>query len=382
MLVVSTCVLALSVAACGSSSSSTTPSATNAASTSPSGSQGVANAKAALQPFLTEPTSLGNLGTLPMTPPKKTVGVVACSEPTCSLLVGYLKDAADALGWKVDTVVATATDPGAAIDQLINSNVNYIAEIAYDVDTFRPQMAELQQKKIGLFEIAASDPVEGPQNGIYANIGGATAQAQWGEVESDWAIVDSNGHADVLDVNTPIYPVLLAQARGEQKALAANCPSCQYHALNVTVNDLTTDAVPGEIVSFLKSNPGINYLHFTAAQYETGVVSALKTAGLSNKIKIYGSAAQAEQFKEIADGTSAAWQIDPQPQAFWALVDQMARVATGAWSVAEADKAALIPWFLLTDKTRAAQFAKSTDPYPWPGPAGYESAYRTLWKVG
>jgi ribose transport system substrate-binding protein len=243
-------------------------------------------------------------------------------------------------------------------------------------------MAELKEKEIPLFEIASSDPAEGPANGIYADIGGAEAQSQWGEIESDWAIVDSEGKANVLDVNTPIYPVLLAQAEGEQKALEANCPSCQYDALNVTVNDLTTNAVPGEIVSYLQSNPDVNYIHFTAAQYETGVVSALRTAGLQDKVKIFGSAAQATQFKEIADGTSAAWQLDPQPEGFWALVDQMARVATGSWSESEAAKAGLIPWFLLTDKERAAEFAKSSDPYPWPGPEGYQEAFKELWKVG
>ena len=288
---------------------------------------------------------------------------------------------ADALGWNVQTVVATATDPGAAIDQLISSGVNYVAEIAYSDDTFRPQMAELQAKHIPLFEIASSDPVLGPGNDIYADIGGAPAQSQWGQIESDWAIVNSSGHANVLDVNTPIYPVLVAQAKGEQQTLSQECPDCQYHALNVTVNDLTTNAVPGEIVSYLQSNPGISYLHFTAFQYETGVVTALKTAGLLNKVKIYGSAAQGPQFKEIADGSSSAWQIDPQPQTFWAVVDQMARVATGTWSQQEESQAALVPWYLVTAKSQAQQLATSNAPYPWPGPSGFQTDYEKLWKV-
>jgi ribose transport system substrate-binding protein len=342
----------------------------------------VTTAKKELRPFLAEPTSLTGLKVLPSKPAQKTIGIVSCSEPLCAVLAGYIKNAATELGWKSDLVIATATDPGAAIDQLISAGVDYIAENAYDADTFAPQMQELRQKKIPLFEIASTDPAEGPKNGIYADIGGGTSQAQWGEIETDWAIANSDGHADILDVNTPEYPVLVAQADGEQAAIKKNCPDCKYNALNVTVNDLTTNAIPGLVVSYLQSNPGVNYIHFTDEQNENGVVSALRTAGLLSKVKIYGSSPQASQFKEIADGDSAAWQVDPQPQAFWAVVDQMARVATGTWSQKEAGQAALVRWFLLTDKAKATQFAKSTDPYPWPGPAGYQQTYEGLWKIG
>jgi ribose transport system substrate-binding protein len=384
VVLASVCALAMGIAACGGSSSNSTPVSTVGGSqaTSPTVAAGVASAKQDLNPFLTEPKSLTGLTPLPSKPTQKTIGIVSCSEPLCAVLAGYIKDAASELGWKSDMVIATATDPGAAIQQLISAGVNYIAENAYDANTFAPQMQELRQKKIPLFEIASTDPAEGPKNGIYADISGGTSQYQWGEIETDWAIADSNGHADILDVNTPDYPVLVAQANGEKAAIKKNCPECKFNALDVTVNDLTTNAIPGLVVSYLQSNPGIHYIHFTDEQNENGVVSALRTAGLLNKVKIYGSSPQASQFKEIADGDSAAWQVDPQPQAFWAVVDQMTRVATETWSEKEANQAALVPWFLLTDKARAAEFAKSSDPYPWPGPAGYQQTYKKLWKLG
>lgn len=378
--------LAAGIAACGS----TNTAATNGVSTSVASSgassasdvQGVANAAKAVTSFLSEPQSLTGLTPLPSSPTKKTVGLVSCSEPICQLLISYAEKAVTALGWKYDTVVATATDPGQAIQQLVDAGVNYILENAYDANTFAPQMRELKQQKIPLFEIASTDPAEGPKNGIYADISGGTSQYQWGEIETDWAIAQSKGHADILDVNIPSYPVLQAQASGEQAAVKANCPSCQFHSLNVTVNDVTTNAIPGEVVSYLQSNPDINYLHFTDPQDSNGIVPALRTAGLLGKVKIYGSSAQAAEFAAVGAGEESAWQADPQPQAFWAVADQMARVATGAWSESEAAKAALIPWFLVTNKTQAAEFGKSTQPYPWAGPTGYEATYKHLWHVG
>jgi ribose transport system substrate-binding protein len=369
----------LAIAGCSSSTSDSPDPAS--ASSSATVDAAVTTAKSALQPYLSEPTEIGPAAPLGSAPPKKVIGQVNCSEPTCALLSDYLEQAANALGWKVVSVTATATDPGAAIQQLIDAGVNYVVETAYTSDTFRQQMAELKQKHIPLFEVASTDVPQGPANDIYGDIMDASAQAQWGRIESDWAIVDSGGKADVVTVNIPSYPVLAAQSQAEKAEFAKNCPSCRFSELDVTVDDLTQGQIPQEVVSYLQANPSVNYIQFTDPQDEAGVVSALRSAGLLSKVKIYGSAAQASQFKEISNGTSAAWQIAPQPYIQWAVVDQMARLAVGKWTVAEEHSAALVPWFLLTDHTTAAKFAASTDPYPWPGPGNYQAAFKAVWGV-
>jgi ribose transport system substrate-binding protein len=373
----------LAVAGCGSSANTSAGPNDGADPGGSSASAGaaIATARAALQPFLSEPAKVVPTEPLGSAPPKKVIGQVNCAEPTCAILSNYLNQAADALGWKVISVTATATDPGAAIQQLIDAGVNYVVETAYTSDTFRQQMAELKQKHIPLFEEASTDVPQGAANDIYADIMDASAQAQWGRIESDWAIVDSGGKADVVTVNISSYPVLVAQSQAEQAEFAKNCPDCQFHELDVTVDDLTQGTIPQTVISYLQSNPSVNYIQFTDSQDEAGLVSALRSAGLLDKVKIYGSAAQGGQFKEIAGGSSAAWQIAPQPYAQWAVVDQMARLASGKWTVAEERAAALVPWFLLTDRGTATKFAASTDPYPWPGPANYQAAFKALWDV-
>jgi ribose transport system substrate-binding protein len=370
----------LAVAGCSSSTNASSDPASTTSSAA-GDDAGLAAAKAAVQPFLSEPTKIGPSEPLGSAPPKKVIGQVNCAEPTCALLSGYLEQAAGALGWKVVSVTATATDPGAAIQQLIDAGVNYVVETAYTSDTFRQQMAELKQKQIPLFEVASTDVPQGPVNDIYGDIMDASAQAQWGRLESDWAIVDSGGKADVVTVNIPSYPVLAAQSQAEKAEFTKNCPSCRFNELDVTLNDLTSGQIPQDVVSYLQSNPSVNYIQFTDPQDEAGLVSALRSAGLLSKVKIYGSAAQAGQFKEIADGASAAWQIAPQPYIQWAVVDQMARLAAGKWTVAEERAAALVPWFLLTNTTTAAKFAASTNPYPWPGPGNYQAAFKAMWGV-
>jgi ABC-type sugar transport system substrate-binding protein len=369
-------VVAVAVAAIGTTGASAKSSAKAA------GAANVTAAKNAVTPFLTEPTSITGLTALPKAPKKGlTIGIVTCPEAECSLFFSYTKAAAQALGWNLKTVVPTISDPGAGFQQMIDANVSAIIDVAFDVDQFKPEFQQMVQKKIPLFEVAGSDPADGPKNDIYSDIGGAQAQYQWGQFETNWAIAASKGKANILDINAPIYPVLEAQARGEQSALKANCPStCSYHALDITVNEAATNAIPGLITSYLQANPKINYIHFVTQQYETGVAAALKTAGLSSKVKLYGSAAQVAQFKEIATGVSSAWQIYPQPEGFWATVDQIARYETKSWSASEATAAAKLPTFFLTSKARASQLSKSTAPYPWPGVKNFEGLYKKAWK--
>ena len=128
----------LAIAGC---SSSTNDSSDPASASSATVDAAVATAKSALQPYLSEPTEIGSAAPLGSAPPKKVIGQVNCSEPTCALLSDYLEQAANALGWKVVSVTATATDPGAAIQQLIDAGVNYVVETAYTSDTFRQQLA-------------------------------------------------------------------------------------------------------------------------------------------------------------------------------------------------------------------------------------------------
>ena len=51
---------------------------------------------------------------------------------------------------------------------------------------------------------------------------------------ADWAIVDSNGAANVLIVSIPDFPVLKAETDAYIAELEKNCPDCSYTELNIT----------------------------------------------------------------------------------------------------------------------------------------------------
>jgi ribose transport system substrate-binding protein len=63
----------------------------------------------------------------------------------------------------------------------------------------------------------------------------------------------------------------------------------------------------------------------------------------------------------------------------WTLADQMARLSVNAWSLTEERQAAIPPFYLVTSADRARSLVAL--PFGWPGPAGYEDAFKRLWGV-
>lgn len=365
----------LALAACGDGSEP----ASSAAGAQPANPETVAAAQATLNRYLTPPTSIMQATPLTGVPPKKKVAFVQCADPSCATLATYVKDATGALGWDLITVSATATDPGAAIQQAIDAGVDYIATTGFPVALFKQQMAQAKEKGVPVFMCYSTDAPGGPENNLYSDCYDSTAANAYGQSMADFLIVHSQGAANVLVVTIPTYPILTAQVDAMRAELGKNCPGCKLNTLEVTVNDLAGGAVPQNVSSYLQSNPGVGYVFFTYNGLETGVPAALRSAGLLSKVKLVGTQGLQAQMKEIVDGTSLAWTALPQELSMWTMVDQMARVSMNQWSLADERKAAVPPFYLVTDAEGAKAVVDLKD--GWPGPTGFQDTFRKLWGV-
>jgi ribose transport system substrate-binding protein len=369
----------LLAAACGSSStkaSTASPATTAAAS---SGSSGTAAAPANLQKYQSVPTQIVPTAALASKPPKKKVGFVVCSSPSCVPLAGFLKEATDTLGWSLTTVNASATDPGSAIQQLSDAGVDYIAETGSDANQFQTQAALLKSKGTPLFMCYATDVPAGKTNNLYSDCYDASASKVYGAALVDWLIADSAGKAHTLIVSLPAFPILTAQVNALHAGFTANCPQCKTSDLAVTASDLTSGAVPQSIASYLQTHTDINYVFEAFAGLDGGVAKALQSAGLSSKVKVVGTQAGSAQMQEVIDGTEAAWTALPQQYAMWTLADQMARLATNQWSSTDERKSAVPPFYIVTTPDQAKVLVGLKD--GWAGPAGFQDAFKKLWGV-
>ena len=372
--------LSLHASACGSDSDPAVADASTEGADDAS-AEGVEAAKAFLADYL-EPASDFPLIDSPLTksPGKKTVGFVVCPDPSCVDLAKFLKQGTDALGWTLKTVNANDwSDPGSAIQQLIDANVDYISLTGFPIAQYESQMAAMKAKGIPLFQAYSTDVPEGEANNLYSDSNDASSAEVFARVIADWVIVDSGGDAKVLNVTLGTTPILDAQVAAAKDEFEMNCPGCSFDVLTGTQNDLVTAALPQQVVSYLQTNPDTDYVYFAYTSLGTGVVSALKSAGLLDQVKIVGTMGGKPQFQEIIDGTSAAWTALPAEFAMWTVADQMARFAAGEWSLELERESAIPPLYVV----QTVEQAKAVVDLPagWAGPDGFKDAFRKLWGI-
>jgi ribose transport system substrate-binding protein len=375
-------VVAIAAAACGSTShGSVSQSVGTSAGAPASGAAGVAAAKAALVGYEQELTNIPETIPLPSKPPTgKKVGYVVCTDPGCVRTAAAMKVAASFLGWTVLTANASATDPGAAFQSLINQRVDYLSVSGMDPDAgYQPQLTEARSMHIPVFVLAGTVVPAGTANGIYSDYNDNTLDAGIAKIMASWLIADSNGAANVLFVNLPLYRTFVVQEGDVKSDLQSGCPSCGFHNLDLTLNEVQSGTVPQTIVNYLKTNTNVDYVDVAYDGIATGLPSALKAAGLSSRVKVAGLRPSQGDIQAIVAGTeAAAVQLGLEAQS-WSLVDQMTRYADNVWSLSEERAVAGGGIFLIDTPAQAAVY--ENNPQVWVGPAGYQAQFEKLWKA-
>ena len=158
---------------------------------------------------------------------------------------------------------------------------------------------------------------------------------------ANWAIVDSDGAANVLVVSIPDFPVLKAETDAYIAEMEKNCPDCTITELNITIPQLTGGEVPAAVASQLQSNSDINYVFFSFGSLPAGVTAALDSAGLLDQVTVYGQDFSSFGLQEIVDGTMGAWSADPKAYAGWLMVDAAARLSLDMELTEEREAASL-----------------------------------------
>jgi ribose transport system substrate-binding protein len=374
----------LLVAACGSDDNgNAAPASTDSVTTADGSSAttaagGSSDAAATVAKYTTVPTAIVQTEPLSKKPDPKKVTFIVCADPSCVVLANYLKEATTALGWSFSSINAPATDFGSAVQQAIDTKPDFIAGTGTDAAAFQPQYDAMKAAGIPYLSCYGTDVPAGPDNNLYANCYDSSAAAVYSKVLVDWIINDSGGKANALIVNLPAFPILTAQADAA-KAQFATCSGCSAKSLDLTLDDLTSGGTPNAIVSFLQSNPDIDYLYLSYSGFAPGVAEALEAAGMADKVKITGTQAGQAQLQAIIDGKNAVWTALPQEYAMWTLADQMARVANDEWTSAN-ERTNAVPPFYLVDTPDAAKAIVGLD-NGWPGPDGFKDAFKKLWGV-
>src|SRR4051794_9295 len=329
--IIATLVLALGFAACGSDNNSSAGSASSGGSKSSSadGGAGITKAAEQLKPFEAAPTAITVKGALKGTPPTgKTIVMLGTNDPNNQKLQKSLKNLAALAKWNYDVVSYDPANPAtfnAAIDTAITKKANYIAEAGIPLT---PAMIKKVKDAGAKWVLTSVHPVD-VKDPVIVDANAYANDALMGKVLADFFVSDSKGKGNVVIEHVPAYPILEGFTDGFQKEVKALCPDCKVKIQEITIPDLVAGKVPSVMVSALRSNPDANYVAFDVGPFAAGIDAALASAGLSNKVKVIGQAADEAGIAALKAGKHTAWTGFDPVYSTYVMMDAMFRDSLG-----------------------------------------------------
>ena len=179
--------------------------------------------------------------TIPLTgvPEPKTIAWLECELESCPYITAGVEAATEALGWELIKISSESANPGPAFQQAIDAGVDFIAstgEAPLAVRGAGPGRRRRGDQDPQLLRHRRRRPAT--ETNIWTQCGDTSFVEKTGPLMANWAIVDSEGAANVLIVSIPDFPVLKAETDAYIAELEENCPDCEYTELNITIPQL------------------------------------------------------------------------------------------------------------------------------------------------
>jgi ribose transport system substrate-binding protein len=274
-----------------------------------------------------KPIDLPSLSKRP--PTGKSIVFIGCPLPECQF--PSIQQAAKLLGWHVRTIVATITPEGLNSAWESAAALKPDAIIAFQTIPWaalsRGEKA-IESAHIPLVTIAG-DHTPG-QNLIASEASAAETGRRHGAISllADWITVDSKGTGNSVFVDTPGNEAFALILKDFQAETAENCPDCHVSTLNVSLLDIG-EKLDSAVVSYLQSNPSVDYVVMPLGAETAGLSGALRTAGLSSRVKIVSRAAGPANQVAVGDGQESATIGEEVDEIGWRAMDALARHFVG-----------------------------------------------------
>jgi ribose transport system substrate-binding protein len=289
-------------------------------------------------------------------------------------ITGGFEAAAKALNWNLTTITYDPSDPqgpNAAMQQAVDAGADFIAISGQPVSAIETALAAAKAAKIPVFAMFGENEAD-PATGIVAVVGGLDLTADNAERLGDFVIADSGGKANVVIANLPDFTILQFAEKKLKAQFDSACTTCKYDTIETTIADLSSGAIPGQIVSYLQTHKDVNYVYLSIGDMATGLPEAMASAGIGRNVKIVGGVPNVDQIQSLIDNTSDAWMTLPRVSAAWQMVDAMARYDEGMdVSVSE-----VVPPRPIYTPKNVPSPAKD-----YAGVEGFEDQWKALWGV-
>lgn len=373
LLTVSAAVVLFTVAACGSSDSE---GGGGDGAPAKGDAKAVSAAEARLQPYLDTPSSIPVKTPLTKKPEEgKSLYLIRYNLPIGALLDAPHKAAAEALGWKFKVLPVDPADPlsqSNAVQQAIAGGADYIEVSSGSAQSIGEGLAAARAAGVPVFLQAGDTVPEGEKNWIFGNANNDYVNVLMARL-MDYAIVDSKGTANILNLTVPDYPIVAAANKYVEEELPKNCSTCSIQTENLSAPDAGAGKGPDVAVAALRKNPKLNYILLPVESVADGLPQALRAAGLDKKVKLLVLGASKTMPPGLQDGSFAALALQSNDAQPWMAVDMIARYSIGM--DVDAKEHSVDPGWIWTKDN--APKGETT----FAGPEGYQDQYKKLWQV-
>jgi ribose transport system substrate-binding protein len=314
----------IALAACGSSSSSDD----GGSSSGSVDKAGLKKATDAVAEFSKRPTQIPNSDPISKPIPKgKDIVFLSCGTSTCNLEAAIIKQATDALGWKLTSIANDGTPEKikAAWAQILRDKPDGVLYTATPVEAFKNELAEASKMGIEVAACCTPDPVNDQLDFV---IGTPAQSVRGGGLMAAYIIDKSKGTGQSLFVNVSAFEIIQSIKKGFDTMMSDNCKSCSTDSIDIPLTALGKD-VPDRIVSYLRSHPETKYVSLSIdGALGAGLPAALKAAGL-NDVTVIGEGPDENTLQYIANGEQDATVTFPYYEEMFSIVDALARKFAG-----------------------------------------------------
>lgn len=312
------------VALCACSSGDATGSSGSQGAT---GSVDTATAEQLVAEYSGQPSAFPVDQPLAQRPTGSSIGYLQCSTPICGLVGETLQQAADAMGTKLEVVKAgtSVVDLQNAMSTLISLNPAAVVIAGVEPAQISNQLQTLQDANI---PVIGQGIMYAEKYGIDANMSNEQTMQLAGQLLAAYAVKTKGADSNVAFYTTPelsFSPIIADAFAEEYKKL---CPSCEMRTESIPLATVGNTA-PQKVVADLEAHPDTNQAVFAVLDATNGLPAALSTAGMSDRVDVFGYGASPVNLQDIqSGGLKMGIALDSNVNS-WTLIDAAARLIGG-----------------------------------------------------
>ncbi|MDP9091608.1 MAG: substrate-binding domain-containing protein [Actinomycetota bacterium] len=107
------------------------------------------------------------------------------------------------------------------------------------------------------------------------------------QLQADTAIADSNGKANILDMNLTDSSATQQATAAAKAEVSQHCPGCTFTEADMSTSKLSV--VPSAVSAALVSHPNIDYLLVPNDAFVAPIIAGIQSAGRASKVKVISS---------------------------------------------------------------------------------------------